>query len=339
MKHHIQRRQFLALTGSAFAISATGVAFAAPAPKPNSLVRGVQVGVISYSYREMPDQSADALLRYCQESGVSGLELCADPSFGDPAEYFAGAPQPDFSWARMRELRGATTDAAKAELADVQAKQKAFREKLAAWRATAPVTGFEKFRQKYEAAGVKIYAYKPDTGFPTASDAEVDFAFRAAKALGASHVTIEMPTVPAQTTRLSKAAEKAAMKIGYHAHTQATPTFWDAALAESPAAMINLDLGHYVAADVGPDALDLIRKRHDRIISMHVKDRKTKANGGANLPLGEGDTPVTAALRLVRDSKWQIPMTIEMEYQVPQDSTAVKEVGKCVAYCKKALAT
>ena len=30
----------------------------------NSLINGVQLGVITYSYREMPDQSAEAILEY-----------------------------------------------------------------------------------------------------------------------------------------------------------------------------------------------------------------------------------------------------------------------------------
>jgi hypothetical protein len=32
--------------------------------KPNSLINGVQIGTITYSYRSMPDQSAEATLKY-----------------------------------------------------------------------------------------------------------------------------------------------------------------------------------------------------------------------------------------------------------------------------------
>src|SRR6516225_6463609 len=55
--------------------------------KPNSLINGVQVGTITYSYRSMPDQSAQALLRYVVTDGISAIEL-----MGEPAEQFAGAP-------------------------------------------------------------------------------------------------------------------------------------------------------------------------------------------------------------------------------------------------------
>src|SRR3954463_3370341 len=60
---------------------------AAFAAKPNSVFDGVQIGTITYSYRSMPDQSAEATLKYIVDSGVSGIEL-----MGGPVESFAGAP-------------------------------------------------------------------------------------------------------------------------------------------------------------------------------------------------------------------------------------------------------
>ena len=55
--------------------------------KPNSLINGVQIGTITYSYRAMPDQSAEAVLKYVLDSGISAIEL-----MGGPAESFAGIP-------------------------------------------------------------------------------------------------------------------------------------------------------------------------------------------------------------------------------------------------------
>ena len=55
--------------------------------KPNSLINGVQIGTITYSYRSMPDQSAEATLKYILDSGISAIEL-----MGGPVESFAGAP-------------------------------------------------------------------------------------------------------------------------------------------------------------------------------------------------------------------------------------------------------
>src|SRR5215475_7672599 len=57
------------------------------AAKPNSKIAGVQIGAITYSYRSMPDQSAEATLKYILDSGLSAVEL-----MDGPAENFAGAP-------------------------------------------------------------------------------------------------------------------------------------------------------------------------------------------------------------------------------------------------------
>src|SRR5579863_375605 len=49
------------------------------AAKPNSKIKGVQVGTITYSYRSMPDQSAEATLKYVVDSGISAIELMGGP--------------------------------------------------------------------------------------------------------------------------------------------------------------------------------------------------------------------------------------------------------------------
>ena len=59
----------------------------AQAPKPNSVIGGVRIGTITYSYRSMPDQGAEATLKYILDSGISQIEL-----MNGPAEAFAGAP-------------------------------------------------------------------------------------------------------------------------------------------------------------------------------------------------------------------------------------------------------
>jgi sugar phosphate isomerase/epimerase len=87
----------------------------------------------------------------------------------------------------------------------------------------------------------------------------------------------------------------------------------------------------------GFDPIPLLESKHERIYSMHVKDRKSKDNGGDNMPWGEGDTPIMDVLQLVKKNKYKFPATIEMEYKVPDDSDAVKEVAKCVDYCKEAI--
>ena len=168
-------------------------------------------------------------------------------------------------------------------------------------------------------------------------DAEFDYIFKSAKAIGANQVTMEMPDGQSELTkRIGDFAAKHKIWVGYHAHLQATPTTWDEAMSQSPYNGINLDLGHYTAAG-NHDGIAFIRKNHARITSMHLKDRKYKENGEANLPWGQGDTPIKEALQLMKKEGYKFPATIELEYQIPEGSDSVKEVAKCLAYGKAAL--
>jgi sugar phosphate isomerase/epimerase len=338
------RRHFLETT----TVLVTGMVFSshkvigAPAfirdlKKRKSLIEGVQVGVITYSFRDMPDQSAEATLKYVLDCGITAVEL-----MGGPAESFAGAPknpvdfQAVFPLMRKRSNKEILTDAEQKTLAEADTQRQAYRQEMAKWRLSAPMDKFEQLRDMYKAAGVQIYAFKPDAFGSQNSDAEINYGLRAAKLLGASHVTLEHPGNDAHTLKLGKMAQKQGVKVAYHGHEQQTPTFWDTALNQSPANALNLDLGHYIAAG-HTDPIDLIRKKHDRIASMHIKDRQTPEHGKGNLAWGKGDTPIKEVLRLMRDEKYTFPATIELEYEVPKDSTSVAEVKKCLEFCSNAL--
>ena len=79
-----------------------------------------------------------------------------------------------------------------------------------------------------------------------------------------------------------------------------------------------------------------IKKHHDRITHVHIKDRKV--NNGPNTPFGEGDTPIAEVLRLLRDNHWKIQATIEFEYKVPTGSDRMTELAKTIKFCRDALA-
>jgi sugar phosphate isomerase/epimerase len=285
----------------------------------------------------MADQSAEATLKYVLDSGISSIEL-----MGDPAESFAGMPTPTFNRMRIFQLGGkqrrgeALTEEEKKELTDLQAQSTAFNKVVADWRANADMKKFEQFGKMYKDAGVSIYAFKPNAFGANNSDLEVAYGMRAAKALGASHVTLEHPSDDAQTMRLGKLGEKEQMSVGYHGHEQETFTFWDTALGQSSKNGLNLDAGHYIAAGHA-DLIPLIEKHHSRIFSMHTKDRKTPTNGKGNVSWGTGDTPIVEILQLMKKNKYSFPATVELEYQIPQGSDAVKEVQKCLEYARKAL--
>lgn len=97
----------------------------------------------------------------------------------------------------------------------------------------------------------------------------------------------------------------------------------------------NFDVGHYFAGTKGLSPIPVIEKYHDRIVSLHLEDRT--ADGG-NLPWGQGQTPIKEILQLMRSEKWTFPANIELEYTIPEGSSSVAEVAKCVQYCREALA-
>jgi len=52
---------------------------------------------------------------------------------------------------------------------------------------------FEQLRKLFNQAGISIYAWKPHSLGEKSTDAEIDYTFRSAKAIGATHVTVELP--------------------------------------------------------------------------------------------------------------------------------------------------
>jgi sugar phosphate isomerase/epimerase len=289
--------------------------------RPNSVIDGVRLGTITYSYRSMPDQSAEATLRYIVESGISQIEL-----MGGPAESFAGAPQ--------TARGGGGGGRAQQPTPEQQAAQREAAARLKAWRTSVSMDRFKALRKMYNDAGVTIYAWKALN--PNMSDEEFEYVFNVAEALGCTHTTLELPTDAAQLKRIGDFAVKKKIFAAYHTHTQATMTSFDQAFAISKGNMANIDLGHYVAG-TGESPVPFLKKYHGRISSVHLKDRTTPANGAKNLPWGTGDTPLKEILQTVKKEKYTFPLSIELEYDVPQDSDAVKEVARCLDYCKAAL--
>ncbi|MCU1322584.1 MAG: sugar phosphate isomerase/epimerase [Acidobacteriaceae bacterium] len=302
-------------------------------PKPNSRFGGVLVGVITpYSYHGMPND-AESLLKFMIKDNISGTEMQSPP-----VEEYAGAPKaPPFGGMRpTRPVLGIGVGEARPKPTPEQiAAQKARAEEMSKWRLAAPMTRFVALRKMYNDAGVDIYGFKLQLTLDMA-DAEYDYAFNVAKALGANQLTMELPEDSNVTRRVGGFAAKHKVMVGYHAHLQALPTTWDEALAQSAYNGINLDIGHYTAAG-NHDVLDFIQKNHTRITSMHLKDRKFKENGGANMPWGQGDTPIKEALQLMKKQGYKFPATIELEYAPPEGSDSEKEIVKCLAYAKSAL--
>ncbi len=198
-----------------------------------------------------------------------------------------------------------------------------------------PIAGFKALRKFYNDAGVDIHIVKfGNIGDRGMSDEQIEYYFEAAKAAGAKGITRELSEDAAR--RLGPIADKHKIWIGFHNHTQLRPDTYDGPILSYGKYLgINLDIGHYVAGtDHSP--LPLIEKHHDRVVSLHLKDRKV--NNGPNMPFGQGDTPVALVLQLMKRNHYTFPADIELEYQIPKNSDAVTEVTKCVQFCKTALA-
>ena len=353
-------------------------AFAAQA-KPNSKFNGVQIGVITYSYRSMTDQSAQATLKYVLDSGISAIELMDGPvenflgrppaaargagpggggggrgrAGGDapagPTPYeilIAGGPMPQCTPGEGRGggggARGGGGGRAQATPEQLAAQQAAADE-LRKWRTSVSMDRVREVRRLFNDAGVTIYAYKPDgmqKNMQT-TDAEFDYVFSVAAALGASHLTMELPGADAapMMKRMMQFAEKHKVSVAYHTHGQGSMNAFDEALAMSKWNMINVDLGHYVAAgNVGGSPIQFLEKHHGRIASFHLKDRTLPTHCSLTVPFGLGDGQIKEILQTVKKNKWTFPATIEHEYEVPAASDAVLEVKKCVEFSRAALA-
>jgi sugar phosphate isomerase/epimerase len=262
---------------------------------------GVQVGAITYSYRSMADQSLNAVLNYVVQSGLSSVEL-----MGDVAERYAGVPQ------------------SKDPLVIRQ------------WRTSVSMDKFREIKKMFKSKGIKINILK--LGDKSWSDEEIDYAFNACEAVGAIGISMEISEEAAK--RFEPFGEKHKKYVIFHNHGQpGDPNFsFDKVLAYGPKLMLNFDAGHYFGA-TGLHPNGLIERLHDRIISIHIKDKTgpKAADPNKNQPFGQGETPVGEMLKLIQKNNWPISCDIELEYTVPKESDAVKEVVKCVAFCKAAL--
>lgn len=327
-ERRVSRRQFFGSATAAFSMVPLHHAITifptnAPVEKPNSNFGGVQIGAITYSWRSMPCTPED-IIGYCTLAGINSLEL-----MGNVAEEYAGVPG-----GPPRPPRGTTlTDEQRAAFKKAAAETAEARRK---WRISLPMKKYEDLRKLFNDAGINIHIAK----FSPASwsDEEIDYSFAAARALGAKGVCNEIGEDACK--RLAPFAEKHNMYAVFHQHAQpAEPGFsFDKFLAYSPAIMLNFDVGHYFGC-TGLHPNGIIERLHDRILSLHLKDftgpKSTPAN--TNQVWGKGETPLADVLRLIQRQKWPIHCDIELEYEVPANSDAAKEVKKCVEFAKAVL--
>lgn len=289
---------------------------------PNSKFGGVQIGAITYSFRDLPG-GLEAVLKACIDAGLSSVEL-----MGTGVEDYLGAPKNPVQ--RRPNAQNPLTNSEKTAITQ-------YVNELKEWRKTqGTIDKYKQLRKKFNDAGVNIHIYKWTAGN---TDEELDYSFKVAKALGAIGITAELSEDNARL--LGPAAARNGMYAILHNHYQyGEPNFdVDKLLAYSPANMLNFDVGHYLGS-TGLNPTDFIRKYHKRIASLHLKD-KTGLNNATkkneNQVWGQGETPLAEVLHLVRDQKMLIFCDIELEYPVAPWSSSVKEVKTCMEYCRQIL--
>jgi sugar phosphate isomerase/epimerase len=267
----------------------------------DSRIRGVQIGAITYSFRALSD--AHAIVNAMVSIGLGEVELMSNH-----AEALAGAP-----------VGPGTADA------------------LRAWRLRTTPETWVPVRRTFETAGIDLRSLCYNMNVKTTSDADIEYGLSMANRLGVR--VMSTSTQVSMARRVAPFAEAHQIIVAFHGHANvqdpdevSTPRSFAACLSYSKYHAINLDVGHFTAA--GFDPVSFLREQHGRITHLHLKDRQTPARGAANVPWGEGDTPIAQVLQLLSREKWDIPANIEFEY--PGDPLV--EVPRCLAFCRRALA-
>jgi sugar phosphate isomerase/epimerase len=225
--------------------------------KPNSLISGVQIGTITYSYRSMPDQSAEATLRYVVDSGISAIEL-----MGGPIESFAGAPTSGRGGgpgraggpggrmgpggrvgASPETPPGAKTGAwngvtcvipdegaraggggrGRANTADMtpeqQAAQAAQQEQAKKLKEWRTTVSMEPFKKLRKMYNdAGVSIYATKLLSTNMSDEEFEYVFNVAEAVGATHTTLELPAGADAEAQLKRIGDFAMKKKIYAAY-------------------------------------------------------------------------------------------------------------------------
>lgn len=342
-KNRVSRLNFLRIAAVVIAFAMVTLSYAfkgSPNPaageKPNSNFGGVQIGAISYSWRSMPG-GVENVIKYCNETGINSLELMSndvETYLGAPANPMMGfmrlpaPPAPGAAPAPMQRPKLTP------EQEEIVAK---YNVEMKAWRLAQPMSKFEDIKKMFDKAGISIHIVKFSPS--KWSDEEIDYAFKAAKALGAKGVSEEISEEACK--KLGPIAEKHEMYAVFHQHMQfATQGFnYDTFMAYSPAIRFNFDSGHFFGS-TGINPIIMIEKYHDRIFSIHIKDKtgpKTEPTPNTNQVWGQGEMPLAEVLQYIKLKKYPIYCDIELEYDVKPWSNAVKEVKTCVEYAKQVL--
>ena len=313
----MQRRDVLKMAVATGVLSRGGAA-----ERINSKFSGVQIGAITYSFNSIANPDVEAIIRAYVEIGLGEAELMSNH-----CEALAGAP---------RAARGGGRGAALTP--EQQAARQAQQEQLRSWRQSSGPATWKGVREKFEGAGVHVgvLCYNMNDNM---KDEDIEYGFAMAKGLGVGAMSTS--TTLSMAKRVAPIADAHKLLVGYHGHDAtndpnqtATLESYDTLMAYGKYSGVNLDIGHFTAANY--DAVAFIKQHHAKITNLHVKDMKR--DHGAYMPFGQGDTPMKGVLQLLKREQYGFPANLELEYKIPEGSNLIAEMKKCLAYCKDCLA-
>ncbi|MDR1257797.1 MAG: sugar phosphate isomerase/epimerase [Tannerellaceae bacterium] len=362
VKNFIQTRRAFLGTSAALAgitILPSGISSCKPAAtpaatdgKPTSNFGGVQIGAITYSWRDMP-AGLENIISYCIESGINSIELMS----GDLEDYLgapknpmqdairqwmqqqrAAAPPPPAPAGNAPQGPPAGQQRPRMQLPpELQAGIDKYNEDIKGWRLSVDMNRVASAKQLLDDAGIEAHIVKFSPG--NWEDDLIDYAFKVAKAMGARGVTEEIGEEAVK--KMAPVAERNGMYAIFHNHMQFAdvPSFsYDPFIAVSEAVRFNFDAGHFFGS-TGIHPNEMIKTYHDKIFSIHIKDKTgpTAEKPNTNQVWGQGEMPLADVLLLLKQEKWPIYCDIELEYPVNPWSTSVKEVRTCVQYARNIL--
>jgi sugar phosphate isomerase/epimerase len=334
------RRQFGKLALAALPASAASA-------KISSKIRGVKIGVATYSYNPLPRQGMlDLIINSMVDAGIGDCLL--NPPATEPPDLAekarparGGGGGRGASGGQGRGGGGASGAFGRGGggRAPLSPEQAAAAEALHQWHLTVPLSYYTAMRKKFSDAGLEIYIYEPSLGANT-SDADIDRAFEVTKALGA-RVLADVYT-KSVAKRVAPFADKHGIKVALQGRpnmnstdpdTMAKPADFEEVMGYSKNFGSSIDVGD--ATGGGWDALKFIQDTHSRVISLNMKD-KTRA--GVSMPWGQGDSRIKEILQLIRDKKYPVRCYIDCDYATAEGGSRVADVKRCFEFAKAALA-
>jgi hypothetical protein len=133
-----------------------------------------------------------------------------------------------------------------------------YRDEIRKWRLTTPLDTFTAVKKKFDAAGVKLQAYNYSFN-DSFTDEEIERGFEMAKALGVKVITASATvSVAKRVARLCRQAQDHGRHAQSRQPDRSEPVCQAgelaAAMAHSKYIGINLDIGHFTAANYDPIA-------------------------------------------------------------------------------------